>query len=123
MRARRALGTSFVNPLHETESDAGRFVPYAIAAFVPGFYAGQWVLNKRMGVSMNREVLGNVQRIVKVMFFAALAAAFVWRANTYSDPRGFTGVPQALLCLTGLLFGIIAFCIGLGYGASDAETE
>jgi hypothetical protein len=43
----------------------------------------------------------------------------VWRANTYSDPRGFTGVPQTFLCLTGLLFGIIAFSIGLGHGEPD----
>ena len=98
-------------------------MPYAIAAFVPGFYASEWVLNKRVGDSMNKEIPNNVQRVVKVVFFVVLATAFVWRANTYSDPRGFTGVPQTFLCLTGLLFGIIAFSIGLGHGELDPETE
>ena len=76
-----------------------------------------------MGVCMNKELPSNVQRVVKVAIFVVLAAAFVWRANTYTDPRGFTGVPQTFLCLTGLLFGIIAFCIGLGHGEPDPETE
>ena len=72
---------------------------------------------------MNRELPSNVQRVVKTAFFAALAIAMVWRANCYVDPRGFTGVPQTFLCLTGLIFGIIAFSIGLGHGEPDPETE
>ena len=77
----------------------------------------EWVLN------MNKEIPSNVQRVIKVAFFTALAAIFVWRANSYTDPRGFTGVPQTFLCLTGLIFGVIAFSIALGYGGPDPETE
>ena len=72
---------------------------------------------------MNKEIPSNVQRVLKVVFFLTLAGLFVWRANSYTDPRGFTGLPQTFLCLTGLIFGIIAFSIGLGHGEPEPETE
>lgn len=80
-------------------------------------FTSEWV------TKVNKEISSNVQRVLKVLFFAALGAAMVWRANVYVDPRGFTGVPQAFLCLTGLIFGIIAFSIGLGHGEPEPETE
>ena len=77
----------------------------------------EWVLY------MNKELPQNVQRIIKVIFFVAIGSLLVWRANSYIDPRGFTGLPQVFLCVTGIIFGLIAFSIGLGYGEPDPETE
>ena len=64
---------------------------------------------------MKIENLKLVQRVLSVVFFSALAILMVWRANCYTDPSGYTGMPQTFLCLTGLLFGFTAFSIGLGY--------
>jgi hypothetical protein len=72
---------------------------------------------------MNKELPASVVRVAKVIFFAALASLMVWRANYYTDPRGFTGIPQVFLCLTGVLFGFTAFSFGLGHGEPDPETE
>jgi hypothetical protein len=71
---------------------------------------------------MNKEISNAVMRVIKVLFFAALASLMVWRANSYTDPRGFTGVPQVFLCLTAIFLGIIAFSIGLGYGGDEPEA-
>ena len=71
---------------------------------------------------MTKELLKIVQRILSVLFFGGLSALMVWRANSYIDPRGYTGMPQLFLCLTGLVFGFTAFSIGLGYG-EDPDPE
>jgi hypothetical protein len=47
----------------------------------------------------------------------------VWRANCYTDPSGYSGMPQTFLCLTGFIFGFTAFSIGLGYGEPEPQTE
>lgn len=70
---------------------------------------------------MTTENLKIVQRVLYVVFFAALATAMVWRANCYTDPAGYTAMPQLFLCVTGLVFGFTAFSIGLGYGDPDPE--
>ncbi len=72
---------------------------------------------------MNYEFPSYVRRAVKVFVFAAFATLMVWRANVYVDPGGFTWIPQLFLCLTALLFGFIAFSIGLGLGGADSETR
>ena len=72
---------------------------------------------------MTKENLKIVQRVFCVLFFAGLAGLMVWRANSYIDPAGYTGMPQLFLCLTGLIFGFTAFSIGLGYGEPESETE
>ena len=64
-----------------------------------------------------------VQRVLSVVFFGALACVMVWRANCYTDPAGYTGMPQTFLCLTGFIFGFTAFSIGLGYGEPEPQTE
>lgn len=72
---------------------------------------------------MTNENLKIIQRVLSVLFFAALSAVMVWRANSYIDPAGYTGMPQLFLCLTGVLFGFTAFSIGLGYGAPEPELK
>ncbi len=72
---------------------------------------------------MTNENLKIVQRVLSVLFFAALATAMVWRANCYVDPEGYTGVPHIFLCLTGFLFGFIAFSISLGHSEPERATE
>ena len=64
-----------------------------------------------------------VQRVLSVLFFSALACVLVWRANCYTDPSGYSGMPQTFLCLTGFIFGFTAFSIGLGYGEPEPQTE
>ena len=64
-----------------------------------------------------------VQRVLSVVFFGALACVMVWRANCYTDPAGYTGMPQTFLALTGFIFGFTAFSIGLGYGEPEPQTE
>ena len=70
---------------------------------------------------MKTETLNVLRRIACVLFFAVLASVMVWRANSYVDPSGYTGVPQLFLCITGFIFGFTAFSIGLGFGEPTTE--
>ncbi len=70
---------------------------------------------------MTNETLNVIRRTAAMLFFGLLASAMVWRANSYIDPAGYTGMPQLFLCLTGLIFGFTAFSIGLGYGKPALE--